>query len=73
MKRTLLGVLITGAIWAGLIGAYAGIEAVRGHVPFEMFQWELGGKFLVLSILSVLALGGSIGLASDRIQRRMGR
>lgn len=73
MKRTLWGVLITAAIWALLIGAYAGIEVVRGHVPFAMFRWEQGGWFLSLSILAVLAMGGAIGLASDRIQKRIGR
>lgn len=73
MKRTMLGLGVTAAIWAALIGAYAGIELVRGHVPFAMLQWEVGGKFITIVILMVLALGGGIGFASDRIQRRMGR
>ena len=73
MKRTMLGLGVTAGIWAALVGAYALIELVRGHVPFAMLQWEVGGKFITIVVLLVLALGGGIGFASDRIQRRMGR
>jgi hypothetical protein len=70
MKRMLQGLAVTALIWAALIGAYAGIELVRGHQPFAMVQWELGGKYLTIVILFVLGLGAAIGYASDQIQRR---
>lgn len=73
MKGTLIGLGITALIWAALVGAYAAIELVRGHVPFAMLQWELGGKFLTITVLFVLALGGAVGFASDRIRRQQGR
>jgi Na+(H+)/acetate symporter ActP len=72
MKGTLLGLGVTSLIWAALVGAYAAIELVRGHRPFEMLQWEVGGKFVTIVILLVLFLGGMIGYTSDRIRRTRG-
>ncbi len=72
MSGTVRGFLITAALWAALIGAYAVIELVRGHVPFAMLQWNVGGKFITLTVLSVLALGTLIGYVSDQMQHRNG-
>lgn len=69
MRGTLIGLGITASIWAALVGTYAAIELVRGHKPFEMLQWELGGKFVLITVLSVLALGALIGWTSDRMRR----
>lgn len=73
MKGTLVGLGVTALIWAGLIGAYAGIELVRGNVPFAMLHWDVGGKFVTIVVLCVLGLGAAIGFASDRIRQKMGR
>lgn len=73
MRRALWGVLITGGIWVFLLLAYVAIEAVRGHAPTAMFAWEPGGKYVTITVLLVLGLGGAVGLASDRIQSRGGR
>jgi hypothetical protein len=72
VKGTLLGLGVTSLIWAALVGAYSAIELVRGHRPFEMLQWEVGGKFVTIVILLVLFLGGLIGYTSDRIRRTRG-
>lgn len=72
MKGTFVGLGITSLIWAALVGAYAGIELVRGHRPFEMLHWEVGGKFVTIVVLLVLFLGGLIGYTSDRIRRTRG-
>lgn len=73
MRRTLLGLGITAAIWAALVTAYALIELVRGHMPFAMLHWDVGGKFVTIVVVMVLALGAGVGFASDQIQRKMGR
>jgi hypothetical protein len=73
MRGTLVGLGITGAIWAALIGAYSLIELVRGNVPFAMLHWEMGGKFVTIVILCVLGLGAAIGYSSDQVRRKMGR
>lgn len=73
MRGTVWGFLITLSLWGALVAAYAIIELVRGHVPFAMLQWDLGGKFLTITILLVLALGAGIGFASDRIRSRADR
>ena len=72
MKRTMLGLGVTAGIWAALVGAYALIELVRGHVPFAMLQWEVGGKFVTIVVFMVLFLGGLIGYTSDRMRRTRG-
>lgn len=72
MKGTLIGLGVTALIWAALVGAYAGIELVRGNMPFEMLQWEVGGKFVTIVVLLVLFLGGLIGYTSDRMRRTRG-
>jgi apolipoprotein N-acyltransferase len=69
MKGTLVGLLLTAAMWIVLVGLYAGIEWVRGHQPFAMFQWHIGGKFVASTVLLVLGLGAVIGYTSDRIRR----
>lgn len=73
MRGTLVGVLLTAFVWGALVGMYALIEFVRGNVPFAMLHWDMGGKYLTITILFVLALGGAIGFASDRMRRRVGR
>ncbi|HYG58351.1 MAG TPA: hypothetical protein VD902_09860 [Symbiobacteriaceae bacterium] len=73
MRGALIGLALTGLVWAVLTGMYAMIEAIRGNVPFAMLQWDMGGKYLTLTILSVMALGAGIGYASDRMRRRVGR
>lgn len=73
MKGTLIGLGITAAIWAALVGAYAAIELVRGNTPFAMLQWEVGGKFVTAVVLLVLALGALIGYTSDRLRRQQQR
>lgn len=73
MSGTIRGFLLTLGAWVLLVGNYAVIEAVRGHRPFAMLQWENGGKYLLLTVLAVLALGTGIGYASDRIGRRANR
>jgi|GEM_PF-1800401 len=73
MSGMVKGFLITLALWAGLVGAYAGIELVRGNTPFAMLHWDVGGKFVTIVILLVLALGTAVGYASDRIQRETKR
>lgn len=73
VKRTLLGLGITALMWVPLVGAYAVIEWIRGNVPFAMMEWDVGGKYVTITILFVLALGAAIGFASDRIQRKLGR
>ncbi len=70
MKYTIRGFLVTAAIWAGLIAAYSGIELYRGHVPFEMMKWEIGGRFVTIVFTIVMALGTAVGFASDRLQRQ---
>lgn len=70
MNRTMLGFLLTAIAWIILIGMYALIEWVRGHVPFAMLRWEIGGKFITLVIISVLLLGTAVGYASDQIQKQ---
>lgn len=73
MSRTLLGFLITAGLWILLVAAYSGIELARGHVPFALLRWEVGGKFIFIVVVVVLALGTLVGYASDRIQQRQGR
>lgn len=73
MRGGMKGFLVTGALWVFLLLAYMGIELVRGHSPFAMFTWEPGGKYVTLTVLSVLALGTGVGVASDRVRMRMGR
>jgi hypothetical protein len=73
MRGAVKGLLITAGIWVFLVLAYMGIEKVRGHVPFAMFTWEPGGKYITITIALVLALGAAIGLASDRIQAERAR
>lgn len=73
MKRTVRGFLITAALWLALVCMYSIIELVRGHVPFAMLQWDVGGKFILFTVLLVLGLGTGVGYASDRIQARMHR
>lgn len=68
MRGAVKGFLITAGIWVLLLGAYSGIEMVRGHQPFAMFAWEPGGKYVTITIALVLALGMGIGQASDRIR-----
>lgn len=73
MRGTLVGLLLTALLWGALVGMYALIELIRGNVPFAMLQWDMGGKYLTVTILLVLALGAGIGFASDRMRRRIGR
>ncbi|HWI66350.1 MAG TPA: hypothetical protein VNT75_31355 [Symbiobacteriaceae bacterium] len=68
MRGTLIGLGVTASIWAALVGTYAAIELVRGHKPFEMLHWELGGKFVLITVLAVLAMGALIGFTSDRMR-----
>lgn len=70
MSGAVRGFLITAGLWAALIAMYSIIEVLRGHLPFAMLQWEVGGKFITLVISAVLALGTGVGIASDRIARR---
>jgi len=70
VRGTLIGLGITAAIWAALVGAYAAIELVRGNMPFAMLQWHVGGKFVFIVVLCVLGLGALIGYTSDRIRRQ---
>ncbi|HYF91298.1 MAG TPA: hypothetical protein VD969_03525 [Symbiobacteriaceae bacterium] len=72
MRGTLIGLGLTALIWAALVGAYAAIELVRGHRPFAMLQWDVGGKFILIVVLLVLGLGALIGFTSDRMRRRQG-
>ena len=71
MKNTVKGFLLTAAAWVVFTCMYSIIELLRGHLPFEMLKWSVGGKFLTITILFVLALGTAVGYASDRIQERM--
>lgn len=70
MSGTLRAFLITAAIWVALVAAYSAIELVRGHMPFAMLEWNAGGKFITLTVLSVMALGTAVGYAGDQIRRR---
>lgn len=73
MSRTLLGFLVTAGLWLLLVAAYSGIELARGNVPFALLRWDVGGKFIFIVVVVVLALGTLVGYASDRIQERQGR
>lgn len=68
MSGTLKGFLITLGVWALLAGGYALIELLRGNVPFALFEWNAGGRFIIFTVLLVLALGTGIGRASDKIR-----
>lgn len=67
------GFVITLALWVALLGANSLVEMARGHHPFAMFQWNMGGKFVTIVMIVVLALGTAVGMASDSVRRRMGR
>lgn len=73
MKGTVMGFLLTAGMWAVLVVMYAMIEFARGHVPFQMLHWNLGGKFIFAVVAVVLGLGTLMGYASDRIRQRQGR
>lgn len=73
MSGAAKGFLITAGIWVLLLLAFMGIEALRGHVPFAMFTWNPGGKYVTSTILLVLGLGTALGYTSDRIRSRMSR
>lgn len=70
MRYTFLGVLYTALIWAALICANAVVEVFRGNPPFAFMEWGIGGKFVTLTFLFVLALGGAIGYASGHLQKQ---
>jgi uncharacterized membrane protein len=71
MKGTMKGFLMTAGAWVVIVSMYSIIELIMGDVPFAMLKWSVGGKFVTLTILFVMALGTAIGYASDRIQERM--
>jgi len=73
MKGTVLGFVLTLGAWAVFAAMYSLIELARGHVPFEMFRWEAGGKFVAITVVVILAIGTAVGYASDRIRAKQGR
>lgn len=64
------GFLLTALGWLLLIGAYAAIQLAMGSTPFGLLRWEVGGKFITIVVVSVLALGTAVGYAGDRVRRR---
>jgi hypothetical protein len=72
MRYTLLGLLYTAVIWIALLGANAVVEMFRGNPAFGFMQWGIGGRFVLFTFLFVFFLGGLVGFASDRIQKRRG-
>lgn len=73
MNGSVKGFLWTALGWALLIGAYAGIELVRGNMPFVLLEWNKGGKFITIVVVSVLAIGTAVGYAGDQIRKQQGR
>lgn len=73
MKGTVRGFLLTSGTWVAFAAMYSLIELARGHVPFEMFRWETGGKFVTITVLLVVGIGTAIGYASDQIRAKLGR
>ncbi|MFZ5825057.1 MAG: hypothetical protein ACOY94_12070 [Bacillota bacterium] len=67
MRKSLLGLLITTAIWLAMAAIYSLTELLRGGRPFTDLQWNVGWKFFLVVVVLVLALGTAIGHASDRI------
>ena len=70
MRRSLLGLLITAAVWVALLGISLVLELALGKNPFGMERAPSGGRFLLIVIGFVLALGTAIGYASERIRHR---
>lgn len=73
MRGALVGIGITAAIFAALIGANVVVELAMGHPPFGMLNWSVSGKLVTFSGLFTLALGAAVGYASDYVRRREGR
>ncbi len=71
MRGGLLGFLITLAGWVLLALVFMGIELLRGQSPAAMFAWNPGGRYIAITVACVLALGAGIGVASDRMRRKV--
>lgn len=70
VRKSLLGFAVTAGIWVALIALDLLIELVRGNQPWNMLQGHPGGRYLLIVIGFVLALGTAIGYASDRIRHK---